>query len=271
MTTETSASFGAFRLDPQNACVWRGAEMIKLTPKAFAVLHYLVARPGRLVTKDELFTAVWPETAVSDIALSVCVRELRKNLDDDAKTPQYIETVHRRGFRFITAVTAAPVSSDKFRAPRQEEENQEPVLSGVEGEPGDSSLESSVQSLASENHHSSPQPVQTLNVRHQTLEDSAPSRFWSSRGLMLTILLLLSGGRKALSPRTGYGRACLRPRPSLTLPASPILRFFDSFFRGRNSRPVAQLPDVVQVSQFLGIRSDPSPGDDRQYWCPKMC
>ena len=106
MTTETSVSFGTFRLDPQNACVWRGAEMIKLTPKAFAVLHYLVSHPGRLVTKDELFTAVWPETVVSDVALSVCVRELRKNLEDDAKTPLYIETVHRQGFRFI-----APLSS----------------------------------------------------------------------------------------------------------------------------------------------------------------
>jgi DNA-binding winged helix-turn-helix (wHTH) protein len=124
MTTETSVSFGAFRLDPQNACIWRGEGMIKLTPKAFAVLHYLVANPGRLVTKDELFTAVWPKTVVSDVALSVCVRELRKNLEDDAKTPLYIETVHRQGFRFIApvAAVAAPVPrSSKFQVPSQEE------------------------------------------------------------------------------------------------------------------------------------------------------
>jgi len=119
MVIETSLSFGAFRLDPQNACVWRGEEMIKLTPKAFAVLHYLVSHPGCLVTKDELFTAVWPKTVVSDVALSVCVREIRKSLDDDAKTPQYIETVYRRGYRFIApvAASASSVSSSKFQIP----------------------------------------------------------------------------------------------------------------------------------------------------------
>ncbi|HKA56831.1 MAG TPA: winged helix-turn-helix domain-containing protein [Candidatus Binatia bacterium] len=111
MAADTSFSFGAFRVDPQNACVWRGTEMLKLTPKAFAVLHYLVSHPGRLVTKDELFAAVWQETVVSDVALAVCVREIRRDLADDAKTPLYIETVHRHGYRFIAAVTqeAQPV------------------------------------------------------------------------------------------------------------------------------------------------------------------
>jgi DNA-binding winged helix-turn-helix (wHTH) protein len=57
MAAETSVHFGSFRLDSQNACVWRGEEMIKLTPKALAVLCYLVEHPGRLVTREELFTA----------------------------------------------------------------------------------------------------------------------------------------------------------------------------------------------------------------------
>ena len=52
--------FGRFRLDPQHACLWREAEAVVLTPKAFAVLHYLVQHPDRLVTKDELLDAVWP-------------------------------------------------------------------------------------------------------------------------------------------------------------------------------------------------------------------
>jgi DNA-binding winged helix-turn-helix (wHTH) protein len=117
MAAENSVSFGSFRLDPQNACVWRGEEMIKLTPKAFAVLQHLIDNAGRLVTKEEFFTAVWPETVVSDMALSVCVNEIRKNLDDNAKTPQYIETVHRRGFRFIGKV----VSNGKVVSSQQEE------------------------------------------------------------------------------------------------------------------------------------------------------
>ena len=60
--------FGGFRLDPDNACLWRGAQAIALTPKAFEVLHYLVTHPNRLVTKDTLLDAVWPETAISDTA-----------------------------------------------------------------------------------------------------------------------------------------------------------------------------------------------------------
>lgn len=119
MSTDISASFGAFRLDPQNACIWRGAEMIKLTPKAFGVLHYLIEHPGRIVTQEELFSAVWPETVVSDVALSVCVRELRKELGDDAKTPRYIETVHRQGFRFLPSVTTPPVPSSKFQVKKK--------------------------------------------------------------------------------------------------------------------------------------------------------
>jgi TolB-like protein/DNA-binding winged helix-turn-helix (wHTH) protein/tetratricopeptide (TPR) repeat protein len=108
MATDSSLSFGPFWLDTQNECLRRGTEVIKLTPKAFAVLRYLVEHPGRLVTKDEIFAAVWKETVVSDITLAVCVREIRKSLGDEAKTPQYIETMHRRGYRFIAPLTTAP-------------------------------------------------------------------------------------------------------------------------------------------------------------------
>ena len=56
--------FDRFRLDPDHACLWCEAQAIALPPKAFAVLHYLVTHPDRLVTKDELLDALWPETAV---------------------------------------------------------------------------------------------------------------------------------------------------------------------------------------------------------------
>src|SRR5215472_7927781 len=103
-----SVRFGPFHLDTENACVWRGSEALHLTPKAFAVLRVLLARPGRLVTKDELWQAVWPGIAVSDAALTVCIREIRQRLQDDAKAPRIIETVHRRGYRLI-----APTAGDK--------------------------------------------------------------------------------------------------------------------------------------------------------------
>jgi DNA-binding winged helix-turn-helix (wHTH) protein/predicted ATPase len=114
-----SVRFGPFHLDAENACVWRGSEALHLTPKAFAVLSVLLAHPGRLVTKDELWQSVWPGIAVGDAALTVCIREIRRRLQDDARIPRIVETVHRRGYRLVAqtstdtrAVRAAPASAE---------------------------------------------------------------------------------------------------------------------------------------------------------------
>src|ERR687888_2624241 len=96
--------FDDFHLDPANACLWRGTQPIALTPKAFDVLHYLVTHPDRLVTKDTLLDAVWPETAVSDVVVRIAIGELRRALGDTAQAPQFIATVPRRGYRFVAPV-----------------------------------------------------------------------------------------------------------------------------------------------------------------------
>jgi DNA-binding winged helix-turn-helix (wHTH) protein len=103
--------FGPFRLEPDNARLWRGREALRVSPKALAVLHYLVEHAGQLVTKEELFTAVWPGVVVGDAALTICIGELRKVLGEKAKTPRYIETVHKRA----TAGEEAGGSSDVSR------------------------------------------------------------------------------------------------------------------------------------------------------------
>ena len=104
---DSAVTFGPFRLELRTESVWRDVEEIRLRPKTFAILRYLAERPGRLVTKQELLEAVWPEVAVGDAALAVCVGEIRKVLGDDARTPRFIETVHRRGYRFIGSAPAA--------------------------------------------------------------------------------------------------------------------------------------------------------------------
>src|SRR5262245_26204161 len=96
--------FGPFRLDPEHACLWRTAQAIPLPPKVFAVLHYLVTHPDRLISKDELLDAVWPETAVNEAVVRVAIGALRKVLGDMAQTPRYIATVPRRGYRFLASV-----------------------------------------------------------------------------------------------------------------------------------------------------------------------
>jgi TolB-like protein len=94
-------NFGVYGFDVETAQLWSGAQEIRLTPKAAAVLKELVKHAGTPVSKEELFAAVWSGTSVSDDALISCVQELRSALKDDAKRPHFIETRHRRGYRFI--------------------------------------------------------------------------------------------------------------------------------------------------------------------------
>ena len=103
-SSENQISFGPFSLSAENARLLRDGVAVSLTPRAFDVLHYLAARPQRLVTKDELLSKVWTDVLVSDASIKVCILEIRKALGDGAKTPTYIETVHRRGYRFIAPI-----------------------------------------------------------------------------------------------------------------------------------------------------------------------
>jgi DNA-binding winged helix-turn-helix (wHTH) protein/type II secretory pathway predicted ATPase ExeA len=113
--------FAPYCLDLRGARLLRDAQTIPLRPKTFAVLRHLTERPGALVTKDELLGAVWAGTAVTEDTLSKSIGELRQALKDDATAPRFIETVHRRGFRFI-----APVSNE-LRGPRTEPSAGPPV------------------------------------------------------------------------------------------------------------------------------------------------
>jgi predicted ATPase/DNA-binding winged helix-turn-helix (wHTH) protein len=99
-------AFGQFRLDRANALLWRGQDRVVLAPKPFELLCCLVERPGELVTKDELLDAVWSDLHVSESSLTVTMNALRSALGDDRQAPNYIETVTRRGYRFIASVTA---------------------------------------------------------------------------------------------------------------------------------------------------------------------
>src|SRR5580765_4777473 len=103
-------NFDHYRFEPPTARLCIDDREIKLTPKAAAVLGMLVARAGQPVTKQELFAEVWADRIVSDDALTTCIQELRKALGDDARSPRYIETRHRSGYRFVAPI-AAPVDA----------------------------------------------------------------------------------------------------------------------------------------------------------------
>lgn len=105
MRLERQIVFDRFCLDVANERLCRGKEEIRLHPKAFAVLRCLIERPHGLVTKDTLLEKVWPGLHVTEGVLTESIREIRKALGDDSKKPQFIGTVHRRGYRFLAPVT----------------------------------------------------------------------------------------------------------------------------------------------------------------------
>ena len=102
--------FPPFRLDQKNECIWRGHDRLTLTPKAFDVLEYLVRRAGVIVTQSELLEAVWPETFVQPEIVKTYIRDLRRVLEDNSKEPRFIETLPRRGYRFVAAVRESRTS-----------------------------------------------------------------------------------------------------------------------------------------------------------------
>ncbi len=102
--------FGPFRLDSRRRRLWKGSEIVGLTPKAFDILLALVRQAGRTVDKDELMKAVWPDTFVGEETLTQNISTLRKALGDTPDQPAYIATVPRRGYHFISRVTEAASS-----------------------------------------------------------------------------------------------------------------------------------------------------------------
>jgi DNA-binding winged helix-turn-helix (wHTH) protein len=101
MAPEHQIAFGPFRLETTPGRLWREDHVIPLRPRSLAMLRYLVAHPGRLVTKAEVQQHVWAGTHVSDSVLRASVKEIRKALGDAAMAPRYLETVDRQGYRFL--------------------------------------------------------------------------------------------------------------------------------------------------------------------------
>lgn len=98
--------FDAFELDEPNALLLRNGKAVALAPKPFSVLCALARRPGSLLTKHALLDDVWGHQFVSESVLATAVSEVRTVLDDHPRQPRFIETVSRRGYRFIAPTSA---------------------------------------------------------------------------------------------------------------------------------------------------------------------
>jgi DNA-binding winged helix-turn-helix (wHTH) protein/class 3 adenylate cyclase/predicted ATPase len=101
--------FDSYTLDPEHYELHRGNTLVRLEPRVFNLLAYLVQHPGHTVTKEDLWAQVWPQLPIfSDQSLKKCVQQARKALGDAGQTPRYIQTVRSRGYRFIAPVEVRP-------------------------------------------------------------------------------------------------------------------------------------------------------------------
>src|SRR5215475_138927 len=105
--TQHFYEFGRFRLSPGDRVLLRDREVVQLTPKVFDILHVLVQNSGQVISKDGLMKKVWPDSFVEEGNLTQNISVLRKALGEGQNGHQYIETVARRGYRFVAPVREA--------------------------------------------------------------------------------------------------------------------------------------------------------------------
>ncbi len=134
MGAESYLLFPPYQLDPRSDRLLRGSEVIPLRPKPFALLRYMVEHPGRLVPHEELRKAIWPSTFVGEGVLRLYLREVRSVLGDDAESPKFIETIARRGYRFIAEVKRSGDADDLAPPAQSSIETPSKVAVGREGE-----------------------------------------------------------------------------------------------------------------------------------------
>ncbi len=109
--------FGSFRLDSAERLLLRAGQPVPVTPKAFDLLVYLVDHAGRLVTKQTLMTALWPDSFVEEANLTFTVSALRKALGDGQDGEQFIQTIPTRGYRFVAPIINVGLGGSVGSAP----------------------------------------------------------------------------------------------------------------------------------------------------------
>jgi DNA-binding winged helix-turn-helix (wHTH) protein/TolB-like protein/Flp pilus assembly protein TadD len=124
-------TFGPFRLDPRERRLLRDGEVVPLTLKAFDLLQLLVENQGHLLEKEELLRRVWPDAIVEENNLTVTISALRKALGEGPTARQYIETVPRRGYRFVAEFRASAASAETARSPQQQRPTRVFALRGM--------------------------------------------------------------------------------------------------------------------------------------------
>lgn len=118
---------GEWHVEPSRNLLVRPGEQMRVEPRVMDALVYLSEREGKVVSKEELVSFVWQGRCVSDDVLTVTISALRKALRDDARDPKYIETIPRRGYRWIAPVSRRESGSETLSAPAIQPESTVPL------------------------------------------------------------------------------------------------------------------------------------------------
>ena len=118
-TPDIRFRFGLFEANPADGALSRSGTPVKIQEQPFRLLLLLLERPGELVSRDELRQRLWPEGTHVDFdgSLNVILKRLRAAIDDDPENPRFIETIPRRGYRFIAPVSIITKTAEKESAP----------------------------------------------------------------------------------------------------------------------------------------------------------
>lgn len=188
--------FGPFAFDPRNGILTRGTTEIPLPPRVIGVLAQLLARAGEVVSRQELLDRVWKDAFVTDTSLAEAVSFLRQALGDDPQAPRYIQTVHRRGYRFV-APLGSPAGPSPDTAVRLHSRDDTPA--GVRPRGADSDAD-----------------VEPLSAVHPSIaRDLVP---WSVAAIAgaLAIAALWHVAREPASPAAPVARFEVRPAAGST-------------------------------------------------------
>lgn len=232
-----------------NFRVLKGGQPKALTPRSFDVLIYLIEQRGSVVEKQELFEQIWKETFVTDNALMRAVKDIRRELGDDAGAPRYIETVHKRGYRFIAQLKDAPNEDLEFET--EAERSESPKLS--EGETVTTSsrqatVETANQPTTQTDAGTSPETTSSIKNLVAKIKESKASAVFALVALVIAVasIIYLGRGEKAI-----HSLAVL---PLESANADTNTEYMSDGITESLINSLSQLPDLKVIARTTSFR-----------------
>lgn len=243
-------SFEGFTLDQTRGCLLRGTQEIKLPPKPFEALKYLVDNAGRLVSKAELIQALWPDTAVTDDSLVQCLMEVRRALGDGAQ--QIIKTVPRRGYIFDKAV----IDSGAVAQVMTYTEETAGVNVIIEEEETDGQGEIETQALPAVANVGLVSPRRATAV--QRLTTAIKQHKWVAAFAVLAVAMVAVGMVYSIKPAEAIDSVAVMPFVNVSGdPNTEYLSEGMSESITNNLSPLLKVSSVASVMRYKGKQTDP--------------